>query len=155
MNLERTPRGLLRTFYRFPILLYKARLGRLLGGRFLMLTHTGRLSGVPRHAVLEVVAHEPGVWFVAAAYGDRADWFRNILADPRVSVSSRGRSTRATAQVLSVAEAARVLADYARRHPRAARQLGRLMAVPLERDPGAAAERIPVVRLLSHDTTSS
>jgi hypothetical protein len=52
------PRGLLRLALRLPIWLYRWRLGWLLGDRFLLLTHTGRKSGLPRQVVLEVVHHD-------------------------------------------------------------------------------------------------
>lgn len=121
-----------------------------------MLTHIGRKSGLRRYVVLEVVKHEPGQWFVAAAYGEHADWFRNVRAHPEVVVDHRGHRTPAIAQVLPVEEGAEVLADYARRHPRAARQLGRLMDVPFDPagDPVATAQKIPIVRLTAAESVS-
>lgn len=147
MNIDRAPKGVRRAIYRLPIFLYKARLGRLLGGRVLMLTHTGRKSGLLRYVVLEVIKREPQHWYVPAAYGEHADWFRNIRANPEVTVDYRGHRTRALAQTLSVAEGADVLADYALRHPRAARALGKLMDLPLEGDMLEAARVIPIVRI--------
>ncbi len=41
------PRGLARIGFRIPIILYRLGLGGLLGTRFLLLTHTGRKSGLP------------------------------------------------------------------------------------------------------------
>lgn len=78
------PRGLLRWFLRMPVLLYRLRLGWLLDGRFLMLTHTGRYSRLSRQVVLEVVHHdeESGAYFVAAGWRGHADWFLNIKATP-------------------------------------------------------------------------
>jgi deazaflavin-dependent oxidoreductase (nitroreductase family) len=75
-----------RALVRAPIWLYRLGLGGLLGGRFLLLTHTGRRSGRPRQVVLEVVGrHEPcGGFLVASGSGTRSQWFRNILEDPRV-----------------------------------------------------------------------
>ena len=52
------PRGIKRLFFRFPLLLFKAGLGPLFGQRFLKLTHTGRVSGLERETVLEVVKHD-------------------------------------------------------------------------------------------------
>jgi len=42
------PRGLVRLAFRAPIWLYRAHLGWLLGYRFVLLTHTGRKSVLPR-----------------------------------------------------------------------------------------------------------
>jgi hypothetical protein len=81
--------GLLRVRWvvRVPVGLYRARLGFLLGPRLLMLEHTGRKSGARRHVVLEVVGHpQPGSYVVVSGFGDRAQWFRNVRADPRVRV---------------------------------------------------------------------
>ena len=67
-------KGLLRIGVRLPVLLYRARLGWLLGGRFLMLTTTGRKTILPRQTVLEVVLHdqETDTYYIASG------WFRNI-----------------------------------------------------------------------------
>ncbi len=57
-----TPPGkVLRLGLRLPIWLYRARLGRLLGERFLLLTHIGRKSGLPRQIAekMPMVAFHP------------------------------------------------------------------------------------------------
>ena len=41
------PTGLARLLWRAPIWMYRLHLGRLMGGRFLLLHHTGRVSGKP------------------------------------------------------------------------------------------------------------
>lgn len=51
---KQSPRGLLRWFFRMPIWLYRFGLGRLLGERFLMLTHMWRKSR-RLHMLAEVV----------------------------------------------------------------------------------------------------
>ncbi len=56
---SRTPRGFLRLLARLPIVLYRLRLGWLLGRRFLLLTHTGRKSGTEYATVLEVLCTDP------------------------------------------------------------------------------------------------
>ena len=64
--------------WRLPILFYKAHLGWLLGDRFLLLIHTGRVSGETRQAVLEVIRHDKAeiVYYVASGFGEKSDWFR-------------------------------------------------------------------------------
>jgi hypothetical protein len=49
-------RGALRYFFA-PVSLYRLHLGWLLGHRFLLLTHTGRRSGLRRQTVLEVMEY--------------------------------------------------------------------------------------------------
>lgn len=114
--------GLLRTRWlvRAPVWLYRARLGAVFGGRLLMLEHTGRTSGARRYVVLEVVGRQPGRYVVCSGFGGRAQWFRNIQADPRVRVylASR-RPAPATARVLSGPAAAAAVSQYAAAHPRA------------------------------------
>lgn len=121
--------GLLRWAMRLPIWFYRARLGWLLGNRFLLLTHTGRNSGLPRYTVVEVVRHDPAgrTCVVASGWGETSDWLRNILKTPRVVVQIGNRKFPATAARLSPGQAGLELLDYARRHPRAFGALSRLM----------------------------
>jgi deazaflavin-dependent oxidoreductase (nitroreductase family) len=110
-----------RTLMRAPIWIYRARLGFLFGSRTLMLEHIGRKTGARRYVVLEVVGHPaPDAYIIASGFGERAHWFRNVMANPRVRVSVSGHRPRAaTARRLSADEADAALADYATRHPRA------------------------------------
>ncbi|WP_231639835.1 nitroreductase family deazaflavin-dependent oxidoreductase [Mycobacterium sp. Marseille-P9652] len=109
-----------RRLVRAPIWLYKARAGALFGSRLLMLEHIGRTSGARRYAVLEVVDHpRPDTWVVVSGFGRKAQWLRNIEANPRVRVYVGSQPPRrATARVLDQAEADRTLAAYRSRHPR-------------------------------------
>jgi deazaflavin-dependent oxidoreductase (nitroreductase family) len=109
-----------RRLVRAPLWVYRARLGFLFGSRMLMLEHTGRKTGAVRRAVLEVVSHpDPDTYIVASGFGERAQWYRNVLADPHVRVAVSGhRSAPATARALPAEEAAVVLADYATTHRR-------------------------------------
>ncbi|ORA18298.1 nitroreductase family deazaflavin-dependent oxidoreductase [Mycobacterium asiaticum] len=113
-----------RRLVRAPIWIYRARAGALFGSRMLMLEHVGRKSGLPRHVVLEVVGHpQPDTYIVPSGFGAKAQWFRNIQANPKVRVFVRSRApATATARVLSEAEADGILAEYQRRHPRAWQQ---------------------------------
>ncbi len=110
-----------RPLMRAPVWIYRAGGGALFGSRLLMLEHIGRKSGIRRNVVLEVVGHPtPERYLVASGFGDQAQWFRNIEANPRVRVYAGSRSpSPATARVLPRADADRALGDYARRHPRA------------------------------------
>ena len=110
-----------RWIVRAPVWLYRARLGFVFGSRLLMLEHTGRKSGKRRRVVLEIVGQpQPGTYIVASGFGSRAQWFRNVRADPkvRVSIGSR-RPAPATARPLTSEDARAALAAYATRHPRA------------------------------------
>jgi len=110
-----------RRLMRAPIWIYKAHAGALLSSRLLMLEHIGRKSGARRDVVLEVVDHPtPETFIVASGFGGKAQWFRNIEANPRVRVYAGSRAPLdATARVLDRHEADCVLAAYRDRHPRA------------------------------------
>jgi deazaflavin-dependent oxidoreductase (nitroreductase family) len=110
-----------RWVVRFPVVLYRARLGFLFGSRMLMLEHIGRKTGARRYAVLEVVDRpRPGTYVVVSGFGTRAQWFRNVRACPNVGVwvGPHGRAP-ATARLLTSDEVRTALASYADKHPRA------------------------------------
>jgi len=123
------PRGLSRLLYRFPIFLYQIGLGRLFGGRFLMLTHVGRISGRPRNAVLEIIRRDEigKAYYVLAAFGEGSDWVRNLRAHPDVEITTGGRHINVTAEFLTEGDAEGEVLEYARRSPLAARTLPRLI----------------------------
>jgi deazaflavin-dependent oxidoreductase (nitroreductase family) len=144
---------LLKAIMRLPIWLYRWNLGWLMGGRFLMLTHTGRKSGLERQAVIEVVGYDEqsGAYFVASGWGEKSDWYKNIQKAPQVKVQVRSRRFEAIAKTLSVHEAEARLWGYAQRYPSAFRELtGLMLAERLPATPENArklAESIPVVEL--------
>lgn len=73
---------------RAPIPMFKAGLGPLFRGRFLLLEHRGRLSGKPRNVVLEVIDRPAaGTYRIVSGLGRSSQWFRNIEADPRVRIT--------------------------------------------------------------------
>lgn len=146
------PTGLSRWFFRAPIFLYRWRLGWLLGGRFLLLHHTGRRSGLPREAVVEVLRHDPAgdSYLIASGFGERSHWFRNVMARPEVEIEVGRRRLAARAERLSLEDAAAELARYGRAHPRAARVLGRYLGLEWDGSEGqaeAVAAEIPIIAL--------
>ena len=110
-----------RWLVRLPILFYRARLGFLFGPRLLMLEHTGRKTGVTRYVVLEVIDHpNPMSYVVVSGFGKRANWLRNVTANPDVRVWIKGRPPiRAQARRLDDAGSTAALNAYATTHPRA------------------------------------
>lgn len=150
---DKPPQGFGRALSRFPLWFYRLHLGFLLGERFLMLTHTGRKSGLARETVLEVVRHDPltDSYVVASGWGEKSNWFRNILKNPRVTISVGFRRLQALAVRLSEQGAQAEFEDYARRHPRAFRVLAaRLIGNPTgetDVDCLLLARNIPIVVL--------
>ena len=127
---ENQPRGFLRWGLRAPIWLYRAGLGWILGERFLMLSHIGRKSGLPRQTVIEVVRHDKtsGAYFVASGWGAKSDWFQNIQKNPEVKIKVGTRQMNVIVQLLSLEDASRELFIYARDHPAAFHELSQVLA---------------------------
>jgi deazaflavin-dependent oxidoreductase (nitroreductase family) len=120
-------------------------LGFLFGHRMLMLEHIGRKSGARRYAVLEVV-DRPGAdtYVIVSGFGERSQWYRNVVADPRVRVSIGLRyRAPAVATPLSAQAAEQTLDRYAAQHPRTWRTLQQAMVAALD----TPDLRLPMVRL--------
>jgi deazaflavin-dependent oxidoreductase (nitroreductase family) len=130
-----------RAVVRAPIRLYRLGLGGLLGGRFVLLEHRGRRTGQVREVVLEVVDRDPatGEVLIASGYGSRAQWYRNILVQPRVTFRVGRRRYEGVAEPLDPAESGRRLAAYARRRPRSAALLIRTIGHDVDGTPEAYA----------------
>ena len=59
-------------------------------GYFLTLTTTGRRSGVPRRTPLNYAIFDGRVYLLCG-FGAHADWYRNLAADPEVTLALPGR----------------------------------------------------------------
>ena len=108
----------LERLYAAPQVLYRVGLGRLLGHRFLLLTHTGRRTGARHRALVEVVRYTPatGEAVVVAGYGTSSQWWRNVRAGGPVWVDF-GRGPRpARFRDVPPDEAVAALAAYERRY---------------------------------------
>jgi deazaflavin-dependent oxidoreductase (nitroreductase family) len=109
-----------RALVRAPIWLYRARLGFLMGHRMLLLEHIGRTTGARRYAVLEVVERpQTDEYVIVSGFGERSQWYRNVLAERRVRVSvGFRRDVPAVATPMSRKAAKATLDRYAVRYPR-------------------------------------
>jgi deazaflavin-dependent oxidoreductase (nitroreductase family) len=124
----------------------------VLGHRFVLLTHTGRKSGLPRQTVLEVVRYDKasGACIIASGWGLKSDWFKNISAHPQVTMQVSNRRSKAMAERLSPETGEQELLDYAHRHPLAFGELVRFMGYRLngsEDDIRAAGRILPMLIL--------
>jgi deazaflavin-dependent oxidoreductase (nitroreductase family) len=127
------PSGLGRRLLRLPIGLYRARLGWIFGGRLVLVEHIGRRTGRRRQVVLEVVARsDNSAVTVASGFGPRADWYRNLLANPRTTMTLGVRRRPAQAYPIDTDEGAAVMLTYGRRHRRAARVVARRMGYEID-----------------------
>ncbi len=122
------PKGFSRLLWRAPIWMYRLGLGGLMGGRFLLLNHTGRVSGRPRQNVLEVVDHDEAsnTYTIAAGFGQKSDWYKNILKTPEVTIQVGSREMAMTAVPMEPEDSGQAMIEYAHRNPRAAKELMRI-----------------------------
>jgi len=80
-----------KRFNRFMLLMWRLGLGRWInawpavGGRIMVLGHTGRRSGLRRQTPVNY-AQVNGDVYCTAGFGPRCDWYRNLLANPEVEV---------------------------------------------------------------------
>lgn len=141
-----------RWIVRAPVWLYRARLGFVFGGRFLMLEHRGRKSGARRYVVLEVIDHpSPGRYVVVSGFGARSHWFRNITHTPTVRLYLRGHRPRpATAHRLDPEPAGVALDRYATAHPRSWAKLRPVLEHTLGTSIDTTGADLPLVAI---DTT--
>ena len=145
--------GVKRLAFRLPILLYRAHLGWLLGGRFVLVNHIGRTTGEVHRAVVEVVEHDSatGSYLVASGFGARSDWYLNLREHPQVTIQVGGRALAVEAAQLASDEGAEAMARYASRRPKAARMVCRLMGFEVDGsvdDFRAVGRELPFIRFV-------
>ncbi|MFZ2178058.1 MAG: nitroreductase family deazaflavin-dependent oxidoreductase [Rhodococcus sp. (in: high G+C Gram-positive bacteria)] len=146
------PTGIRRAFLRAPIILYRWHLGPLLGRRFLLLEHVGRTSGKTRQVVLEVVNHDAvdDGYVVAAGYGPKSDWYRNLRARPDAAIQVGRRRSAVTAEFPDTEVGAEFMAHYAAAHPKVGVRLAKAMGFEVDgsdADFREAGRNISFVRL--------
>ena len=118
MNFQRVPKGILRLLKYPPRVLYALGLGPLFGGIVLLLTTTGRKSGLRRVTPLQYEEINGDI-YIGSARGTKADWFRNIQANQNVEVQVKARRFKGSAEPITDPER---IADFLElrleRHPR-------------------------------------
>jgi deazaflavin-dependent oxidoreductase (nitroreductase family) len=98
--------------------LYAIGLGPLVGRLVLLLTTTGRKTGLPRVTPLQYEEID-GAFYLGSSRGQKADWFRNIQANPHVEIRVKSRRLRGVAEaVTDPARVADFLALRLERHPK-------------------------------------
>ncbi len=97
--------------------LYAIGLGPIVGRLVLLLTTTGRKSGLSRTTALQYEEID-GALYLGSSKGTHADWFQNLVANPCVTVRVKSRQFSGSAE--PVTDPARI-ADYLelrlQRHP--------------------------------------
>ena len=149
--LKSKPAGALRLALRLPIYLYRLNLGWLLGHRFLLFAHLGRKSGLLRETVLEVILYDPATResVVLSAWGEKADWYRNIEAVPALEVRTGGQRYVPEQRFLAPEENHAVISAYGQHHPLAFRVFARVFGYPLDGTEAARREVACSLRLVA------
>jgi deazaflavin-dependent oxidoreductase (nitroreductase family) len=73
--------------YKIPIFAWRFGLGPILGKYILIFTHIGRKTGVSRRTAVEFHTIN-GMKYIPCAFGVKSQWYRNLLANPRVTIQS-------------------------------------------------------------------
>ncbi|MDP8927011.1 MAG: nitroreductase family deazaflavin-dependent oxidoreductase [Actinomycetota bacterium] len=91
------------------------------GGKWPVLTHVGRASGVTYRTPLDAHPVDGGYLFVLV-YGSGSDWVQNVLAAGRARLRVDGREVDLTApRIVGEGEAFQALSDEVARPPRVLR----------------------------------
>ena len=149
-NLRHPPRGFQAWFSRMPIFFYKIGLGWLFKERFLLLMHTGRKSGLSRKAVLEVVDKDAENYYIVSGFGEKSQWYKNLMQTPQVNIQVGQKKMDVLAERLPANEGFKILENYAEAHPKALRELSRLMGISYDgskKDLEKMANILPVFAL--------
>jgi len=101
-----------------PQFFYAIGLGPIYGRLVLLLTTTGRKSGLARVTPLQYEEID-GKIVIGSARGTKADWYRNILMDPIVTVRVKSREFNGLAEPVEDPEKVADFLEYRlRKHPR-------------------------------------
>jgi deazaflavin-dependent oxidoreductase (nitroreductase family) len=83
------PPAFMIPFMKMPLILYRLGLGKLLGKRFMRLTHVGRRSGKVYHTVLVALRFDKDTREIFAfSPWSESNWYRNIQASPALEVET-------------------------------------------------------------------
>jgi deazaflavin-dependent oxidoreductase (nitroreductase family) len=103
---QRKPSPGYKAFSRLPLYFWRMGLGFLLGRIFMVLTTYGRKSQLPRHTMVEY-HNRKGRIYVFSGHGDKSDWYKNLIANPRVTLQTvKGTETMLARRVATPAELA-------------------------------------------------
>jgi deazaflavin-dependent oxidoreductase (nitroreductase family) len=144
-----------RNFYKHskygPMTLYRLGLGPLIGRVVLLLTTTGRKTGLQRVTPLQYELIK-GVYFLGSALGLEADWVRNLQADPRVGLRVKNEEYSGIAEVITeVDEIITYLEFRLERHPRMVGMIMRMDGLnsrPSRVELEAYARKLAVVKVV-------
>lgn len=121
-GLEKRPSALLKFFFKTPLLMHKLGFGgweRLIGAQWMLITTIGRKTGKRRETMVDVMDYNEAndTYYIEAAYGMRADWYKNIQSNPIFEAQVGRRKFKARAGALTTEGAAELLVRFYRQKP--------------------------------------
>ena len=119
---DKRPNQLLKFFFKVPVWLHKIGFGgweRLIGAQWMLITTTGRKTGKRRETMVDVMDYDKAadIYYIEAAYGARADWYKNIQSNPIFEAKVGRRKFKARAGALSNEGAGEMLVQFYRHKP--------------------------------------
>lgn len=123
---EKAP-SLLIPVFKLPLVLYRLRLGWILGRRFLQITHVGRRSGKNYRTILAMLRFDEKtqeMYAVSAWKG--SDWYYNIQASPALLVETGFVHYVPAQRTLSAEEITSTFMEYRKKHPVFSRMICRI-----------------------------
>ncbi|MCX6059437.1 MAG: nitroreductase family deazaflavin-dependent oxidoreductase [Chloroflexi bacterium] len=119
---DKQPSRLLKFFFKVPVWLHKMGLGgweRLVGAQWMLITTQGRKTGKPRDTMVDVMDYDKisDTYYIEAAYGARADWYKNIQSNPVFEAQVGRRKFKAHAGALTTEGASEMLVQFYRSKP--------------------------------------
>ena len=135
--LDKRPNSLLKFFFKVPVWFHKLGFGgweRMIGAQWMLITTTGRKSGKPREAMVDVMDYDAAsdTYFIEAAYGSRADWVRNIQSNPRFKAQVGRRKFYARMTSLSNENAGELMVKFFRAKPAYTRSVMAMVGMKFE-----------------------
>ena len=157
--LEKRPNWFMKIFFKVPVWIYKMGFTgweRAVGAQWMLITTVGRKSGKPRDAMVDVMDYDKvtDTYYVEAAYGSRADWYRNIQANPRFEAQVGRRKFHATATPLSNEDAGELMVKFFRAKPAYTRSVMAMVGIKFEGEEELRALGSKVTLLAIHPETS-
>lgn len=112
----------MKFFFKAPLFMHKVGLGgweKIIGAEWMLISTTGRKTGKRRDSMVDVMDYDASTdtYYIEAAYGSRADWFKNIKANPIFDAQVGRRKFKAQAQELDAASTGEMLVRFFRRKP--------------------------------------
>jgi deazaflavin-dependent oxidoreductase (nitroreductase family) len=158
--LLKPPNALQKFFFKIPVWLHKMGFGgweKLIGAQWMLITTRGRKSGKPRDTMVDVMDYDAATdtYYIEAAYGSRADWYRNIQASPLFEARVGKRKFRARAAALSNEGAGEMMVQFFRRKPAYTRTVMAMVGMKFESEEELRALGSKVTLLAVEPETSS